>query len=172
MGAGGIEQACAAVVLSLVVSTACRESSLAKPTSKASPASASIQPAVASAVASSPRPLPSVDFGENEGNEVIEVVDRLRLVDEACGARCSYTVGNDGTRWFVTVGSNRDPAPLTALHLFSVFVEPVTRKPVSIEPGAMYGFCKAPIPIEKWDAYAAKYRRFQDGHRKTPPECP
>jgi hypothetical protein len=58
-----------------------------------------------------------------------------------------------------------------ALALFRVLVEPKSRKAVSVAPGAMYGFCTTPIPVEKWERYAARYKRYLN-NKGPEPECP
>jgi hypothetical protein len=107
-----------------------------------------------------------------ESDEVLQYVNRLPLVDKACKQRrCSLTVDNDGQHWIVAVGSDRAPAGVMPLHLFSVLVEPGSRKAVAIDPGAPYGFCSTPITIEKWPHYAAAYERYLD-NRGPEPACP
>lgn len=104
----------------------------------------------------------------------MQSVNRLALIDRACQKRvCSLTVDRDGGRWLVAVGSDRSPAPLTPLHLFTVVVDSSSEQAVAVLPGAMYGGagCHEPIPLKDWDRYSARYERFLDG-RGSEPSCP
>jgi hypothetical protein len=110
----------------------------------------------------------------DSAERVMQTVNRLALVDKACKKRvCSFTAENDGSRWLIAVGSDRSPAPLTPLHLFTVLVEASSEKAVAVLPGAMYGGagCHEPIPLKDWDRYSAQYERFLDG-RGSEPDCP
>lgn len=104
----------------------------------------------------------------------MQSVNRLALVNRACKERvCSFTVDSDGGRWLVAVGSDRSPAPLTPLHLFTVVVEATSERAVAVLPGSMYGggTCHEPIPLQDWDRYSAQYDRFLDG-LGSEPSCP
>jgi hypothetical protein len=104
----------------------------------------------------------------------MQSVNRLALIDRACKERvCSLTVNNDVGRWLVAVGSDRSPAPLTPLHLFTVVVEASSEQAVAVLPGGMYGgaSCHESIPLKDWDRYSAQYERFLDG-RGSEPSCP
>lgn len=154
----------------LILVGGCRQPSRSQPTAIAPSASTSAHPAAAGSHVPDYAGL-AANFDAKEGEEVLQDVFRLPMVDKACGRRCSLTVDNDGQYWVVAVGYDRAPAPVTPLHLFSVRVEPKSRKAVSVDPGAMYGFCTTPIPIEKWEPYAARYRRYRND-KGPEPECP
>jgi hypothetical protein len=161
----------------LVLVGGCRQPSRSQPTPTGPGPSTSAQPAAAgSGVPDDARPsgqdsAPGTDFDPKAGEEVLRDVFRLPFVEKACDRHCSLTVGNDGHHWVVTVGYDRAPAAVTPLHLFSVLVEPNSRKAVSVDPGAMYGFCTTPIPVEKWERYAARYKRYLND-KGPEPECP
>jgi hypothetical protein len=164
----------------LMVAAGCRHDARRAPDQVTSAAPTSAQPtATATAVAATEQDTgpagaatpTHVDFDPKEGEAVMRSVNRLPLVDKACHERCSLAVDYDGTHWIVDVAYDRAPAPVAPLHLFSVLVEPTSLKAISIAAGPMFGFCTAPIPIEKWPRYAAQYQRYLDD--KGPgPACP
>jgi len=164
----------------MMVAAGCRHPARGEPEKVTSAASASAQPAatVTAAVASDLDAGPAdantpahLDFDPQEGEAVMRSVNRLPLVDKACHERCSLAVDYDGKHWIVDVAYDRSPAPVAPLHLFSVRVEPTSRRAVSISAGPMFGFCSAPIPIEKWPRYAAAYQRYLDD-KGPEPACP
>ena len=111
-------------------------------------------------------------FDPEEGERVLQSVNRLPLMDKACKRRrCSLTLDNDGEHWVVAVGSDRSPAPLAPLHLFSVLVVPGSEQVVGVSPGAMYGFCVKPISVENWARYSVQYERYLDD-KGPEPACP
>jgi hypothetical protein len=117
---------------------------------------------------------PHTKLDADSAERVMQSVNRLALIDRACKKRvCSLTVDSDGGRWLVAVGSDRSPAPLTPLHLFTVVVEASSEQAVAVLPGGMYGgaSCHEPIPLKDWDRYSAQYERFLDG-RGSEPSCP
>lgn len=135
-------------------------------------------PTVSAVVA--PPPVNSADVAPTSGGDaesaerVMQSVNRLALIDRACGKRtCWLKVDKDEGRWLVAVGSDRSPAPLAPLHLFTVVVEAGSERAVGVLPGATYGGagCSELIPLEDWDRYSTQYERFLDG-RGAEPRCP